>query len=128
MSCLPFVRRFSGDHAGKNSSRSVAGLLAAHPGLTLLADDRELLAALIYYVRPHPFSAVEWNPVPGITDQFDCPSMMRLMAGRPLLILNGDQDPNCPIEGARCASDPPPLQAVGPGREARCHFPLGTCS
>ena len=46
------------------------GLLAAHPGLTLLADDRELLAALIYYVRPHPFGAVEWNPIPGITDQY----------------------------------------------------------
>ncbi len=41
--------------------------------------------------------------IPGITDQFDCPSMLRLMAGRPLLILNGDQDPNCPIEGARLA-------------------------
>ena len=48
----------------------VSQLLAAHPGLTLLADDRELLAALIYYVRPHPFGAVEWNPIPGITDQF----------------------------------------------------------
>jgi hypothetical protein len=49
---------------------SVGALLAAHPGLTLMADDRELLAALIYYVRPHPFSAVEWNPIPGITDQW----------------------------------------------------------
>jgi 4-amino-4-deoxy-L-arabinose transferase-like glycosyltransferase len=48
----------------------VSPLLAAHPGLTLLADDRELLAALIYYVRPHPFGAVEWNPIPGITDHF----------------------------------------------------------
>ncbi len=48
----------------------VSQLLAAHPGLTLLADDRELLAALIYYVRPHPFGAVEWNPIPGITDQY----------------------------------------------------------
>ncbi|HEX3861588.1 MAG TPA: glycosyltransferase family 39 protein [Stellaceae bacterium] len=50
--------------------RQVGALLASHPGLTLLADDRELLAALIYYVRPHPFSAVEWNPVPGITDHW----------------------------------------------------------
>ncbi|HKS89439.1 MAG TPA: glycosyltransferase family 39 protein [Stellaceae bacterium] len=50
--------------------REVGALLAAHPGLTLLADDRELLAALIYNVRPHPFSAVEWNPIPGITDQW----------------------------------------------------------
>ena len=48
----------------------VGALLEAHPGLTLLADDRELLAALIYYVRPHPFGAVEWNPIPGITDQW----------------------------------------------------------
>ena len=31
---------------------------------------RELLAALIYYVRPHPFGAVEWSPIPGITDQW----------------------------------------------------------
>ena len=48
----------------------VSRLLAAHPGLTLLADDRELLAALIYYVRPHPLGAVEWNPIPGITDHY----------------------------------------------------------
>jgi dienelactone hydrolase len=45
-----------------------------------------------------------WGKViPGILDQFDCPSMLRLFAGRPLLIANGDQDPNCPIEGARIA-------------------------
>jgi 4-amino-4-deoxy-L-arabinose transferase-like glycosyltransferase len=50
--------------------QSVAAILAQHPGLTLLADDRELLAALIYYVRPHPLGAVEWNPIPGITDQW----------------------------------------------------------
>jgi hypothetical protein len=50
--------------------QQVAGLLATHPRLTLLADDREVLAALIYYVRPHPFGAVEWNIIPGITDQW----------------------------------------------------------
>jgi dienelactone hydrolase len=45
-----------------------------------------------------------WNKViPGILDEFDCPSMIRLFAGRPLLILNGDRDPNCPLEGAKIA-------------------------
>lgn len=45
-----------------------------------------------------------WNKViPGILDQFDCPSMLRLAAGRPMLILNGELDPNCPIPGARIA-------------------------
>jgi 4-amino-4-deoxy-L-arabinose transferase-like glycosyltransferase len=54
----------------KELGERVAQLLRAHPGLRLLADDRELLAALIYNVRPHPFDAVEWNPIPGVTDQW----------------------------------------------------------
>ena len=41
--------------------------------------------------------------LPGILDRFDSPSMLRLFAGRPLLILNGALDPNCPLEGARLA-------------------------
>jgi dienelactone hydrolase len=45
-----------------------------------------------------------WSKViPGILDQFDCPSMIRMFAGRALLIPNGDQDANCPIGGARLA-------------------------
>ncbi len=45
-----------------------------------------------------------WNKViPGILGPFDCPSMIRLFAGRPLLILNGQKDLNCPITGARVA-------------------------
>jgi dienelactone hydrolase len=45
-----------------------------------------------------------WNKViPGILDEFDCPNMLKLFAGRPLFIANGDKDPNCPIEGARIA-------------------------
>lgn len=41
--------------------------------------------------------------VPGIRDEFDGPSIVRLLAGRPTLILNGGKDPNCPIEGAELA-------------------------
>jgi hypothetical protein len=47
---------------------------------------------------------VLWNKViPGILDEFDCPNMLPLFAGRPLYIANGTLDPNCPIEGARIA-------------------------
>lgn len=47
---------------------------------------------------------VLWNKViPGILDQFDCPSMLRLFAGRSLLILNGTKDANCPFPGAKIA-------------------------
>ena len=45
-----------------------------------------------------------WSKVvPGILDQFDCPSMVRLCAPRPLLVLNGEEDPNNPLEGAKIA-------------------------
>jgi dienelactone hydrolase len=45
-----------------------------------------------------------WNKVvPGILDQFDCPSMIRLFAGRPMLILSGEKDPNNPLGGAKLA-------------------------
>ena len=45
-----------------------------------------------------------WSKViPGILDEFDCPSMLRLCAARPLLILNGELDPNCPLGGAKLA-------------------------
>jgi dienelactone hydrolase len=45
-----------------------------------------------------------WSKViPGILGPFDCPSMLRLFAGRPLLILNGELDPNCPLGGAEVA-------------------------
>jgi dienelactone hydrolase len=45
-----------------------------------------------------------WSKViPGILDDFDCPSMLRLCADRPLLILNGTKDGNCPYPGAKLA-------------------------
>jgi hypothetical protein len=63
----------------------VSEALAAKPDLKLMADDRELLAALIYYVRPHPFDAVEWEPVPGITDQWRLENSERIHHGEDFL-------------------------------------------
>jgi pimeloyl-ACP methyl ester carboxylesterase len=43
-----------------------------------------------------------WDKIlPGITDEFDCPSMIRLFAPRPLLILSNDKDGNNPYPGAQ---------------------------
>ncbi len=45
-----------------------------------------------------------WNKVvPGITGPFDCPSMIRLFAPRPLLLLSAEKDMNCPLGGAELA-------------------------
>ena len=47
-----------------------------------------------------------WNKLlPGITEEFDCPSMIRLFAPRPLLILSTENDANCPLPGAQLAFD-----------------------
>jgi len=49
-------------------------------------------------------SAAVWlKIIPGILGDFDCPSMLRLFAGRPLLILSGTKDGNCPYGGAKLA-------------------------
>ncbi len=45
-----------------------------------------------------------WNKiVPGITGMYDCPSMLRLIAPRPLLLLSAEKDVNCPLGGAEVA-------------------------
>lgn len=45
-----------------------------------------------------------WNKiVPGILSDYDCPSMVRLHAPRPMMILSGTKDGNCPYEGAKLA-------------------------
>lgn len=49
----------------------VSAHLAALPGARLLADERKVLASLLYYVHPHPFDAVKWNPAGTIHDHFD---------------------------------------------------------
>lgn len=45
-----------------------------------------------------------WNKlIPRITDEFDIPSMIRLFSPRPLLLLNTEDDQNCPLPGAKLA-------------------------
>ncbi len=82
----------NGRWQGRASTIGAASAAAAHD-LGREKVDRETCLAL-------------WDKViPGILGEFDCPSMLRLFAGRSLLILNGELDPNCPIEGAEIAFD-----------------------
>jgi hypothetical protein len=41
---------------------------------------------------------------PGIYSEFDGPQMLPLIAPRPLLVINGDHDPNCPLPGIEIAA------------------------
>jgi dienelactone hydrolase len=42
---------------------------------------------------------------PGLFNRFDGPKLLPLIAPRPLLVLNGEEDPLVPIEAARLAAD-----------------------
>jgi acetyl esterase/lipase len=45
-----------------------------------------------------------WDKLlPDITGEFDCPSLLRLMAPRALLVVGTENDPNCPLPGANIA-------------------------
>ena len=62
-----------------------------------------------------------WSKViPGILDDYDCPNVIRLFAGRPLFIANGDQDGNCPIGGASWRSRRPRRHTRRPGPKTNC--------
>jgi hypothetical protein len=67
--------------------QTVGRLLRENPGTRLLADDRELMAALIYYVEPHPYDSLKWNAMGGIHDQFDLTAdPARYLGGNFLLV------------------------------------------
>jgi hypothetical protein len=69
----------------------VGAALAAHPGYRLFADDRETLAALVYYVRPHPFDAVKWDLFDRIRDEWDLTmNMKNYLGGNFLLVAKHD--------------------------------------
>lgn len=66
----------------------VGAVMRAHPGLTLFADDRELLAALIYYVRPHPFDAAKWQLTAHVRDQWDLDGSLSNHLGGSFLLVS----------------------------------------
>ena len=95
----------------------VSAELAANPGSTLFADDREMLAALVYYVRPHPFDAVKWKLKSGLAkDQWDLTNDLSKHLGENFLLvaehrLIGEMQPSfAAIERLRSVVIP-----VGPG-------------
>jgi hypothetical protein len=50
---------------------SLTQIRLQHLDLPLLADQRELMAALIYYMQPHPFEMRMWNPAGHVKNGFE---------------------------------------------------------
>jgi 4-amino-4-deoxy-L-arabinose transferase-like glycosyltransferase len=82
------LRRVRGWH---ELGAEIGKALAAHPGLTLFADDREVLSALIYYVRPHPMDAVKWQVTRRIQDQWDLTKGLGKRVGESFLLVSAHE-------------------------------------
>jgi 4-amino-4-deoxy-L-arabinose transferase-like glycosyltransferase len=67
---------------------TVGRMLLENPGTLLLADDRELMASLIYYVPQHPLDGLKWNAMGGIHDQFDLEAHPESMIGKDFLLVS----------------------------------------
>ncbi|MGH6988392.1 MAG: glycosyltransferase family 39 protein [Stellaceae bacterium] len=71
----------------RNLGRAVTSLLLQHPGALLLTDDRDLLATLMFYVRPPPVNAIEWNSGHTVRDQFALTQQPALDLGADFLLV-----------------------------------------
>jgi 4-amino-4-deoxy-L-arabinose transferase-like glycosyltransferase len=96
---------------------TVGAALAAHPGYTLFADDRETLAALIYYVRPHPFDGVKWKLKSGLAkDQWELANgLPQHRGGNFLLVSEHNLIPEMSPSFAEIDRLEPVIIPIGPG-------------
>jgi 4-amino-4-deoxy-L-arabinose transferase-like glycosyltransferase len=92
--------------------RTVRDMLLQRPGVMLMTWSREDLSALIYYVRPHPFDAVIWNPGGGARNQFEMDTDMSRYVGRDFLFIS--QSEIAPWDAARFTVVSPPVHIVIP--------------
>jgi 4-amino-4-deoxy-L-arabinose transferase-like glycosyltransferase len=79
-------------HGWRVLGRTVGDMLMRHPGTILMSDDREDMAALLYYVHPHPFDALKWNGEGGIHDGFDLKAQPPHYIGRDFLLVTRSPD------------------------------------
>ncbi|KAK9208082.1 hypothetical protein WN944_000436 [Citrus x changshan-huyou] len=69
--------------------------------------DKEVVEKVSYHVPVHihahsvtSFHMLVWDRIaPGLASQFDAPYTIPTIAPRPLLIINGAEDPRCPLAG-----------------------------
>lgn len=65
---------------------------AQYPSYGLLFDERRTMSSLIYYVKPHPFDALKWNPAALVRDTFEMNHSLRDAPGRDFLYITEKGD------------------------------------
>jgi len=73
-------------------AKPVQDILAKYPSAILLADTRDTLAQLIYYVEPHPFNAVAWNPKGQLQNHYELVTTMEDKIGKDFIYVTEGND------------------------------------
>lgn len=77
---------------GAALGEQVRALKAQHPDLTLLFDDRKLMASMLYYARPVVFDAVMFRQTPGIQNHYELTTTLAGMESRDFLLVARNDD------------------------------------
>jgi len=80
----PFTRAQGWDELG----RQLQPLLEAHPQAVLVADNRTLLAHMLYELRAQKPLAASWNPKGEASDHYKLTTDLRPYRGRDLLLIS----------------------------------------
>lgn len=78
--------------------RTITLLRQSYPERKLLFEERKILTPMLYYVLPHPFDAVKWNPYGEIHDHYDLTTTMRGKEGDDFIFITRAPTPAA-IEG-----------------------------
>ncbi len=72
--------------------RGVSQAWARHPGTRLLADDRWIMAEMLYYVKPEPRDAAMWNPDGPVNDHYRLTRDAGKLAGADFMFVTSAPD------------------------------------
>lgn len=72
----------------------LADLRREYPDMRLLFDDRKVMAEMLYYVQPHPFDSVMWNPKGQRLNHYELTTDMTQAVGENFLYVVRHEDPD----------------------------------
>ena len=80
-------------HGYKRLGLSVGAMLREHPDAVLIGNDRETMAELLYYVRPHPQKFLKWNGDDNLPhDGFDLVAKPDQFIGQNAVVVSPDPE------------------------------------
>ncbi|MDP3539303.1 MAG: glycosyltransferase family 39 protein [Azonexus sp.] len=82
----PFTRAAGWDELG----RQLTPIMQAHPGTVLVADNRTLLAHMLYELRNLKPAAASWNPSGNASDHYKLTTDLRPYVGKDAILITQD--------------------------------------